>query len=178
MNIMDYIPYTLKDFIKNNKLTEEIRVDLINQLLDAFEYLHNHSILHRDISFTNIMIKENPKESLLEMFSMLSIEDDNKKAKDRISLLTIHKSKGLEFKCVIIIGCNEGIIPPLNISNEAKAEERRLLYVAITRAREILYITSSQLHYLNDFKRRYQPSSFLLETGLFGTPLKKDYYYN
>lgn len=123
-------------------------------------------------------IKETNKENLLEMFSMLSIEDDNKKAKDRISLLTIHKSKGLEFKCVIIIGCNEGIIPPLNISNEAKAEERRLLYVAITRAREILYITSSQLHYLNDFKRRYQPSSFLLETGLFGTPLKKDYYYN
>lgn len=58
--IMDYIPYTLKDFIKNNELTEEIRVDLINQLLDAFEYLHNHSILHRDISLTNIMIKENP----------------------------------------------------------------------------------------------------------------------
>lgn len=123
-------------------------------------------------------IKETNKESLLEMLSLLSLDDDNKKAKDRISLLTIHKSKGLEFKCVIIIGCNEGIIPPFNISNEAKAEERRLLYVAITRAREILYITSSQFQYQNDFKRRYQPSSFLLETGLFGTAIKKEYDYN
>lgn len=155
MKIFDLFYY--KDYIKNT----DDKIEKYERIMTLKTY-----------------IKETNKESLLEMFSMLSLEDDNKKAKDRISLLTIHKSKGLEFKCVIIIGCNEGIIPPLNISNETKAEERRLLYVAITRAREILYITSSQLHYQNDFKRRYQPSSFLLETGLFGRAINNKFYYN
>jgi len=123
-------------------------------------------------------ILKTSKENLLEMFSMLSLDDNVKKNTNKVSLLTIHKSKGLEFKCVIIIGCNEGIIPPFNINNESKSEERRLLFVGITRAKELLYITSSQTHYIDGIEKKYQPSSFLIETGLLGRAINNKFYYN
>ena len=93
-------------------------------------------------------------------------------------MLTIHKSKGLEFKCVVIIGCNEGIIPPANITKDARDEERRTLYVGITRAREVLYITSAINHYHHGMKKKYQSSSFLMETGIYGEAIKTKYFYN
>jgi len=59
--IMDYCDYSLKDYVLNNKLDINAKLSLINQLLDAFKYLHNHGIMHRDISWFNIMILENKK---------------------------------------------------------------------------------------------------------------------
>ena len=52
------------------------------------------------------------------------------------------------------------------------------LYVAITRARELLYITSSQTHSTNEIKKKLHPSSFLVETGLLGKAINNKYYYN
>ena len=125
-----------------------------------------------------IVSNETPKHELLHMFNELSLTSNKENQGNEVSLLTIHKSKGLEFKCAIIIGCNEGIIPPANISKEAKDEERRTLYVGITRAREILYITCASNHYYNGTKKKYQPSSFLMETGIYGEAVKTKYFYN
>ena len=57
--IMDYCDYSLKDYILNHKLSINEKLSLINQLLDAFNYLHSNGIMHRDISWYNIMIIEN-----------------------------------------------------------------------------------------------------------------------
>ena len=57
---MDYCKYSLKEYILNNNLTKEQQSALILQMLSAFDYLHKHGILHRDISFFNIMIYESP----------------------------------------------------------------------------------------------------------------------
>lgn len=61
---------------------------------------------------------------------------------DEVSLMTVHGAKGLEFSVVFIVGCEEGIFPwRPNASDTNVEEERRLFYVAMTRAREILYLT-------------------------------------
>ena len=55
---MDYCKYSLYDYVQNHNLTKEEKISLTNQLLDAFEYLHNHGIMHRDVSYKNVMIQE------------------------------------------------------------------------------------------------------------------------
>jgi len=55
---MDYCKYSLYDYVKNHKLSEKEKQTLINQLLSAFDYLHNHGIMHRDVSYFNVMIYE------------------------------------------------------------------------------------------------------------------------
>lgn len=57
--IMDFMPDTLYDYVSKNIIPDTQKLKLIEQLLDGMEYLHNHKILHRDISYQNIMIKEN-----------------------------------------------------------------------------------------------------------------------
>lgn len=64
-----------------------------------------------------------------------------KNNKQGVCLSTMHRSKGLEWKNVYIIDCNEGYVPPKAVSSEEVEEERRLFYVAVTRAKERLVIT-------------------------------------
>ena len=65
-------------------------------------------------------------------------EDNN----DAVSLMTIHNAKGLEFECVFISGVEEGLLPHIkSLEDNTIEEERRLLYVAITRAKQVLFIT-------------------------------------
>jgi len=88
----------------------------------------------------------------------------------KVNLMTIHASKGLEFPVVFIAGAEDGIIPHERSIEDSDSEganaveeERRLFYVAITRARERLYITSCQKRRRRDaFTERY-PSPFLAE---------------
>ena len=61
---MDYCKYSLRDYIYTHNLTREEKNDLIFQLLNAFEYLHNHGIMHRDVSYRNIMIYESPAKEI------------------------------------------------------------------------------------------------------------------
>jgi DNA helicase-2/ATP-dependent DNA helicase PcrA len=84
---------------------------------------------------------------------------------ERVKLMTIHGSKGLEFPVVFLIGLNEGTFPSFYIQEpEDFEEERRLCYVAITRAKEKLYITHSRKKYQKDgSKKEIYPSMFLYE---------------
>lgn len=66
------------------------------------------------------------------------------KDNDKVKLLTIHKSKGMEYPVVFIIGCNEEILP--HYKNENVDDERRLFYVAITRAEKELYLSYVDLY--------------------------------
>lgn len=81
-------------------------------------------------------------------------------SEEGVVLTSIHGAKGLEFPCVIVAGCAEGILPHERC--EDVEEERRLAYVAITRAESELMLTSATL-YRN---RSYTPSRFLREAGL------------
>lgn len=77
--------------------------------------------------------------------------------------MTIHQSKGLEYKVVIIIGCNQGILPSLKTKILNNEEERRIFYVAITRAKERLFLVAADRRFINGKYQIYAPSDFLLE---------------
>jgi DNA helicase-2/ATP-dependent DNA helicase PcrA len=84
---------------------------------------------------------------------------------DALQLMTVHSAKGLEFDAVFISGLEEGLFPHENSLNEADGveEERRLMYVAITRARTWLYLTHAQTRMLHGHTRYNIPSRFLQE---------------
>ena len=86
-------------------------------------------------------------------------------AQDAIQLMTVHSSKGLEFDCVFITGMEEGLFPHENSmsDHEGLEEERRLMYVAITRARKRLYLSHSQTRMLHGQTRYNLKSRFFDE---------------
>lgn len=93
----------------------------------------------------------------------LSREDDERPGKDMVVLLSAHAAKGLEFKAVFVLGCEEGLFPYLRDGEDEERieEERRLLYVAFTRAKERLYIMQSGERTIFGEKRSGTPSRFL-----------------
>ncbi|MDO4481479.1 MAG: UvrD-helicase domain-containing protein, partial [Bacillota bacterium] len=85
-------------------------------------------------------------EEFLEKISLLTDIDNFDSGEDAVSLMTLHSAKGLEFPVVFMPGMEEGTFPGRKIfeSNDALEEERRLCYVGMTRAEEILYMVSAE----------------------------------
>lgn len=83
-----------------------------------------------------------PLEDLLEHFVLFTAQDDDTR-RNVVRVLTIHTAKGLEFDTVFVPGLIENQFPSYRLKNEDEyEEERRLLYVAMTRAKKMLYLTS------------------------------------
>lgn len=82
------------------------------------------------------------RDEFIHEVSLLTEADTLDERADRISLMTLHASKGLEFKCVFIAGLEEGILPLYRAQTEEEiAEEKRLLYVGMTRAEQRLFLS-------------------------------------
>lgn len=82
---------------------------------------------------------------------------------DRVTLITLHNTKGLEFKRVVITGLEEGLFPRDDKTGEALEEERRLMYVGCTRAMKRLYLTSCSVRRIYGSIQPGRPSRFLYE---------------
>jgi DNA helicase-2/ATP-dependent DNA helicase PcrA len=111
---------------------------------------------------------ENAVEKLLEDTSLTSDQDSDKKEKDGVRLMTVHASKGLEFSYIFVTGLEEGLFPhdkdrDENVSDEETEEERRLFYVAITRAKKKLFLSYSQSRTIFGSRGSNIPSEFILE---------------
>lgn len=106
-----------------------------------------------------------PLAAFLSHASLEAGDNQAQAGQDAVQLMTVHASKGLEFKAVFITGLEEGLFPHENSLNEDKGleEERRLMYVAITRARDRLYISHTQSRMLHGQVRYNLPSRFLQE---------------
>ena len=90
----------------------------------------------------NLAQKTKNKNEFIHEVSFLTEADTLDKRADRITLMTLHASKGLEFKCVFIAGLEDGILPLYRAKEENEIEEeRRLLYVGMTRAKERLFLS-------------------------------------
>lgn len=87
--------------------------------------------------------------------------DDLDPRADRVSLLTLHAAKGLEFRVVFITGCEDGLIPLSWGRDTDKDEERRLFFVGMTRARERLFLCRAGSRLLRGKVRKVKPSPFL-----------------
>ncbi len=106
-----------------------------------------------------------PLIAFLTHAALESGDNQAQAGQDAIQLMTVHASKGLEFDCVFIGGLEEGLFPHENAmsDHDGLEEERRLMYVAITRARQRLYLTHSQTRMLHGQTRYNMRSRFFDE---------------
>jgi DNA helicase II / ATP-dependent DNA helicase PcrA len=103
--------------------------------------------------------------SFLQEIALLTDEDQNKQDTDVVTMMTIHASKGLEFKNVFVVGMEEDLFPSQMMmqSREDLEEERRLFYVATTRAMEKLFLSYALTRYRYGRLLNCEPSRFLEE---------------
>jgi len=105
-------------------------------------------------------------EAFLSNSALASDQDELEKPKDGVKLMTVHAAKGLEFDFVFIVGLEENLFPFKHaddgeMSKSEEEEERRLFYVAITRARKKLYLSYAMLRTIFGNQRVNNPSEFL-----------------
>lgn len=106
--------------------------------------------------------KTTERKDFIHEVSLLKECDTLDERADRIALMTLHASKGLEFNCVFITGLEKGIIPLYRAETpEEIEEERRLLYVGMTRAKQRLYLTRAQKRHVFGTIQHPEISSFL-----------------
>lgn len=116
-------------------------------------------------------LEKNPDgnlEGFLEEVSLYSEADRDNSTSDRVVLMTVHSAKGLEFENVFIVGLEDGLFPSSRSfdNNEDLEEERRLAYVAITRAKKHLYISSANSRTLFGQTHQNITSRFIKELDM------------
>lgn len=147
------------DYVREQAATpaqEKTKIDNIESLYTSIQNLLNRT---DDVDEKNIesVIR---KLVLLDMLEQQQEEEDT----DKVNLLTLHAAKGLEFPYVYMIGLEEELLPHKNsIASETIEEERRLMYVGITRARQGLTITLAEQRKNGGQMRQMIPSRFLDE---------------
>lgn len=134
--------------------------------LELDRYLYNRFLESRNIpSGTNMPEKPTNLEMFLAYTAMETESSCRSLESSTVQLMTIHAAKGLEFNTVFVIGLEEGLFPNENNSHEIKKleEERRLMYVAMTRSKQLLYLSYAQNRLVHGKNRRFLPSRFLEE---------------
>jgi DNA helicase-2/ATP-dependent DNA helicase PcrA len=154
--------FTISETIK--KIVDKVKYQEYLNSLDFEDRIEN---IHELISSIEIYEKENADNSIehyLQEIALYTDNEDKKKGKNSVSLMTIHAAKGTEFNVVFITAFNEGVMPPNELNRDINiSEERRVAYVGITRAMQHLYITSSNGM---TFNGKSSPSRFINEIGL------------
>jgi len=109
--------------------------------------------------------QDNVLGEFLAQVSLVSDLDNMEEVSNTVTLMTLHSAKGLEFPTVFMAGLDEGIFPSARSIQEKSGleEERRLMYVGVTRAEEKLYITSSKRRQMWGEYKYYNPSRFINE---------------
>ena len=161
---------TLEDFIKDIGYYDYLMADD-----DGDDRIDNVKSLFEDIRH---YLKSNPEatfDEYLQNVALVSAQDEVKD-EERITMMTVHTAKGLEFPVVFIVRFNQGVFPNNRALFEdgfkAMEEERRLAYVAMTRAKERLYLTlASGFSYVT--KSELGESQFLKESG---NPIRANNY--
>lgn len=209
-NIDNYKEFTartsnpLKDFVKLiHKAKENLErmplSEFIAQLIDDIGYLDELKAEGTEEANSRI---ENVQEFIsaareyedidsgselgefLTQLALVSDLDTIEENSERATLMTLHAAKGLEFPVVFLAGLEEGIFPHSRSLNNASEmeEERRLMYVGVTRAEDILYLTYAKRRLIYGDYKYYTPSRFLQEIpqslleGNYNTGQKKSYY--
>ena len=103
-------------------------------------------------------------EEFLQQISLYSDQDSIEDKEEQVTLMTLHNAKGLEYDTVFVVGCEDGAFPHMRALEEgSEEEERRLCYVAITRARRRLYMTWARERRLFGRAEHNLPSRFVDE---------------
>jgi DNA helicase-2/ATP-dependent DNA helicase PcrA len=165
-NYLSIIFSIKKLLLKNYKVS-----DVILNLLSSSNYLDylkedKETFQDREENIGELIAKakdfDNLEKFLEELTLLTNIE---KKEVNSLKLMTLHNGKGLEFFSVFIAGLEEDLFPHINSkkTKEELEEERRLLYVGMTRAKKNLYLTSSLYRFIHGSLKEQRPSRFLGE---------------
>ncbi len=164
----------LKENSKDATLTE--LVDLILDKTGIRKELESEKTVDAEIRLSNLeefksitrTYEENSDsptlEEFLEEISLVADMNEHKNETNVVTLMTVHAAKGLEFDYVFVIGMEEGLFPHLNsMETEDLEEERRLCYVAITRAKKKLWLINAKSRMIYGKHDNYFPSRFISE---------------
>lgn len=149
-----------EDFIRIREVMNDVPLsELVDIVLEKSEYLKALKVsknpedesrvqnVYEFVSYVKEYEEKNPESELSEMLNEISLlsDIDQSKEEDKVVLMTVHSSKGLEFRNVFVVGLEEGLFPSRMSMEDEKdvEEERRLFYVALTRARDRLFLTSA-----------------------------------
>ena len=161
------IAKTLKDFAKTIEFLSSLPLEKLPEAIEKTIELstsYKDEDKKRNVEEFYGMMRERNDLSLREFLNELSLQSDQDKITDEmINVMTIHASKGLEFEHLFVIGMEEGFFP---LNDADIEEERRLAYVAITRAKKALTLSYVESRYIRGQRSRVSKSRFLTEAGL------------
>ena len=142
----------LKELHESNTDEDEIRIENLQELVNVANEFEPDE-------------EDNILGEFLAQVSLVSDIDGMDEIANNVTLMTLHASKGLEFPIVFLAGCDEGIFPSARCSNTLSEleEERRLMYVGVTRAENKLYLTTAKRRQMWGEYKYYTPSRFLDE---------------
>ncbi len=197
-SIIDFLKFSLNPdniFIKNKlidkKIINESQSEGISHLIenksvkDAIESIIDNYFSKEKLKYKSLIknlfdyahnFGDNIKE-FLKFTALGTSVDTYKPNTESVTLMSIHSAKGLEFKCVFIVGCEDGLLPYSIFENQKSdpEEERRLLYVGMTRAKEFLFLTHAEKRYIMGKEYHLQRSPYLdnIEKELTELPKSK-----
>lgn len=152
----------LQKIMTDTKYLEQLQESKDPQVQSREENLGELLSVAKDFNNDN---PEGGVSDFLEKVALVNDVDTYENENDRVTLMTIHSAKGLEFPIVFLAGLDEGIFPGVrSLMDESKLEEeRRLCYVALTRAKEKLYLSNAHMRTMYGQIKPYLPSRFIDE---------------
>ncbi|XHU96306.1 MAG: DNA helicase PcrA [cyanobacterium endosymbiont of Rhopalodia gibba] len=162
------------------KITSLSGAEILDQVMEVSGYIDNlkqkkteeaNNRLENISELYNAILqfqKDAEEINLQEFLSNISLSsdlDDFKEEQEKVSLMTLHSAKGLEFPVVFLVGLEQGLLPHIRSLNDPLSleEERRLCYVGLTRAQEQLFLTYARERFVWGSKETKIPSQFLKE---------------
>lgn len=157
----------LLDLMKGDNSPEGIgRLENVHAVLDAIsEFADMQASLAKNTDNESVGPQDASLSAYLQTITLLTDADEKAEGLDFVTLMSVHAAKGLEYKSVFVTGLEEQLFPSFMSLEDPKGldEERRLFYVAITRAKEFLTISFAQNRYRYGQIRANEPSRFLDE---------------
>ncbi|MDR0872700.1 MAG: UvrD-helicase domain-containing protein [Prevotellaceae bacterium] len=153
-----------KEIIKRSGIMDDISSDQTPENLSRKENVEELLSAIHNFCFSENNTEDTSLTAFLTEISLLTDQDSEKDADTpRVTLMTIHAAKGLEFKNVFVVGLEEELFPSARciMSERDLEEERRLFYVAITRCEENCFVSYAKMRFRNGQSNFCQPSRFL-----------------
>lgn len=159
-SMKDLIDHILEDTGYGEELQEEGEIEAQTRLENIEELINKAAAYEEDSEHPTL-------DEFLEQVALVADIDNVDDTEDRVTLMTLHSAKGLEFPKVYLVGMEDGLFPGMmSIMSDDKTEmeeERRLCYVGITRAKKELVLTAARQRMINGETRWSKPSRFINE---------------
>ena len=147
-----------RDFMSDNTPEGQERLGNVQELLNGVDTFCRSRM---ELGADNVLLND-----FLNEVSLMTDQDNEKEGDGmKVTLMTVHAAKGLEFDCVFIVGMEENLFPSQMCTDDPRQleEERRLFYVALTRARKYCFLSFSRSRFIRGSLELSEPSRFLKE---------------